>query len=328
MDKIDTAHWSNYFGNAKINPIYASDRYSETSCSFEEPGLASVTVNALTTPGMVLTEFCLQSDKPIELMDAMPKESAESVFVLNGDIESTFSYLKNPVCFNGQKHNMQYSREFAGNHIIHSGNFHALTITYDILFLNGLLQSNESGSLQALSKNINQKESFLATHHSVNWDSRIAEVVQLIRNCQFQGPTRYIFIESKMLELFVLQMEQLHSLQISAKDQWRKEDMEKMYAVKEYIEHAYLEPLSLKELTQTFGLNEFKLKKGYRHFFNTTVFGHILQLRMQKAKDLLRQQQMTVSEVAEFIGYNNTGSFSYEYKKQFGYSPSQAANLI
>jgi AraC-like DNA-binding protein len=119
-------------------------------------------------------------------------------------------------------------------------------------------------------------------------------------------------------------MEHLHALEgKSTKDQWRKEDKEKIYAVKEYLDRAYLDPLTMKSLTYEFGLNEFKLKKGYKHFFNTTVFGYILHLRMQKAKALLSDPQMTISDVAQFIGYNNTGSFSYEFKKRFGYSPSQ-----
>jgi AraC family transcriptional regulator, transcriptional activator of the genes for pyochelin and ferripyochelin receptors len=219
---------------------------------------------------------------------------------------------------------LQYSTSFAGNHIIHSGNFHALTITYDLAYLNSLLQSSDNSCLQKLGRNIYQKENYLATPHSVNWDGRIADVVQSVRQCKFQGPTRYIFIESKMMELFALQVEHMHALQgMSTKDQWRKEDKEKIFAVKEYLDNAYLQPLTMKDLTYEFGLNEFKLKKGFKHFFNTTVFGYILYLRMQKAKALLADPQMTISDVAQFIGYNSTGSFSAEFKKRFGYSPSE-----
>jgi AraC family transcriptional activator of pyochelin receptor len=119
-------------------------------------------------------------------------------------------------------------------------------------------------------------------------------------------------------------MEHLYSLQSpTAKEEWRKEDREKIFAVKDYIEKAYLESLTLKDFTYAFVLNEFKLKKGFKYFFNTTVFGYILELRFRKAKELLSERQMNISEVAEFIGYNNTSSFSYEFKKRFGYSPSQ-----
>ncbi len=323
MDKIDTANWNDYFGETQVQHVHVGERYSETIFSFNDSGLATGRVQAITTPGMMLTELILKSDKPFQLKDTEPKESAESVFILEGDVESHFAYLKDPVYFNSRNHNIQYSTSFAGNHIIHSGNFHALTITYDINYLNGLLQSNESSSLQRLGTNLDKRENYLATPHCVNWKVRIAEVVQAIRYCKFQGPTRYIFIESKMLELFVLQMEHLHSLHsASTEEGWRKEDREKIFAVKEYIEKAYLESLTLKDFTYAFGLNEFKLKKGFKHFFNTTVFSYILDLRLRKAKELLNEKQMNVSEVAEFIGYNNTGSFSHEFKKRFGYSSS------
>jgi AraC family transcriptional regulator, transcriptional activator of the genes for pyochelin and ferripyochelin receptors len=325
MDKIDTANWNDYFGDTEATHVHVGERYSETIFNFKEKGLASGSVHAVTTPGMLLTELCLRSDKPFQLKDTEPKECAESVFILEGDVESRFSYLKDPIRFSDRNHNIQYSTSFAGNHIIHSGNFHALTITYDIAYLNNLLQSTENSSLHQLGKNLGKKENFLATPYSVNWDVRIAEVVQAVRHCKFQGPTRYIFIESKMLELFVLQMEHLHSLQVSPiKETWKSEDREKIFAVREYIEKAYLESLTLKDFTYAFGINEFKLKKGFKHFFNTTVFGYILDLRMRKAKELLNERQMNVSEVAEFIGYNNTGSFSFEFKKRFGYSPSRA----
>ncbi len=324
MDKINTANWADYFGESKATMLHASERYTETVFEFNEPKLASGNIRTVTTPGMVLTEMSLCSGKPFQLIDAEPKESAESVFILEGDVESRFPYLKEPLHFSTRNHNVQYSTSFAGNHIFHSGNFHALTITYDLAYLNSLLQSNENSSLQKLGKNIYRRENYLASPHSMNWDGRIADVVLSIRQRKFQGQIQYIFIESKMMELFAMQMEHLHTLQgISTKEQWRKEDKEKIFAVKEYLDSAYLEPLTLKHLTYHFGLNEFKLKKGYKHFFNTTVFGYILHLRMQKAKALLSDSQMTISDIAQFIGYNNTGSFSYEFKKRYGYSPRE-----
>lgn len=328
MDKIDTVKWNNYFGNVDAKVLHASERYSETFCSFEEPGLAKGKVRAVSTPGMMLTEFFMQGNNRFQLLDSDPKETVESVFILEGDVESHFSYFRNPVCFNSQNHNIHYSTEFAGNHIIHSGNFHALTITYDLSYLSSILQSSEHGSLQGLSVNLGKRQTYLATNHAIKWNHQIAEVVRLIRHCEFQGPTRYIFIESKMLELFALQMEHLHSFQkTSSKEKWRKEDRDKIHGLRDYIETAYLEPLNLRGLSLAFGLNEYKLKKGYRHFFNMTVFEHILQLRMQKAQALLNGQQLTVSDVAHLVGYNNASSFSYEFKKRFGYSPRQIRAL-
>src|SRR4051794_40571532 len=104
MDKIDTAHWNNYFEEAQGSILHSSDRYTETLYSFKEEGLAAGKVHAVTTPGMMLTEFCLRSNKPFELADTSPKECAESVFILDGIVESRFSHLKEPIHFNKQNH--------------------------------------------------------------------------------------------------------------------------------------------------------------------------------------------------------------------------------
>jgi AraC-like DNA-binding protein len=279
----------------------------------------------VSTPGMVLTELYVAPVKPFMLMETGGKEGAESVFILQGNVESHFPNIKTPLHFQKHKHSIQYNTDFEGKHIIHSDIFHALSINYDLSYLNNLLQSAGGGLLEQIGKSIDRKQNFLASPYSMHWHARMAEVIRAIQHCVFQGATRYIFIESKMMELFVLQMEYLRSVQTApSNEKWSNADREKLFAVKEYLEQAYLEPVTLKELTYKFGLNEFKLKKGYKHFFQSTVFGHIHHLRMQKAKELLMEKQMNVSEVAYFIGYNNIGSFSAEFKKRFGCTPRES----
>jgi AraC family transcriptional activator of pyochelin receptor len=327
MDKINLADYRNYFGCTGQIVLHASERYAETMVRFEEPGRPSGNIRVIATPGLTLTEFHLTTNRPIQLNDMEEKEAAESAFILKGNIESCFQTIKAPVRFTSQQHNIQYNTNFAGEHVIHSSDFHALTISYDLAFLNGLLQSDETNSLHVLRRSIEKKHNFLAAPLPLTWQGCLADAVQAIRNCKFQGLTRYILIESKMMELFALQIEHLNTVHSHcSKEKWSSSDKEKLFAVKECLEQSYLEAVTLRELTYRFGLNEFKLKKGYKHFFGTTVFGHIHHLRMQKAKSLLLEKQMNVSEVADYIGYDNLSSFSAEFKKRFGLTPSGYLN--
>lgn len=322
MDKINTSNWDNYFGHTEQALVYASDRYTETTFRFAEEKLASGNIKVIAAPGMMLTDLFISTDKAFQMTDTQSRESAESLFILKGNVESRFHNLQHALHLGTQDHSIQYNESFAGNHIIHPGGFHALTITYEPGFLHNLLQCSEGGPMEQLSKGLEKKLNFLPAPYSLTWQGRMADVIHAIRSCPFQGLTRYLFIESKMMELFVLQMEHVQATQSSAPGQrWSKTDTEKFFAVKAYIEASYLEPLTLKELTCKFGLNEFKLKKGYKQLFQTTVFGHIHHMRMQKAKSMLVEQEMSVSEVAYSIGYNNVSSFSSEFKKRFGYSP-------
>ena len=327
MDKLDLAQWDHYFGTTEQQLIHISERYQHFTAAFQQPGLASGKLNAINTPGMLFTELYMEADKPFCLYDPVPKESTESVFVLQGNVESRFDNLKLPLHFKKQQHNIQYNTTFAGTHTIHSPVFHACTITYHPDYLNSLVEKEPVGALANFCKHLEKKTNFLGAANAFYWQQRISELLQSIRQCPFSGITRYIFTESKLLELFVLQMEQVNILHTgSEKEDWSAADKEKLYAVKEFIANSYLEELSLKSITYRFGLNEFKLKKGYKHFFQTTVFGDIHRLRMEEAKLLLQEKAMNATDVAYHIGYKNLSSFSFAFKKMFGYSPGVKSN--
>lgn len=324
MDKINLANWNDIFSRTEQEVLFASDRYTDLQFRFGEPGLISGFVQAVSTPGMQLTEFFLNGGKSFQLVEDNAKETAESVFVLDGKSESHFQNLSSPVVFNKNHHNFQYNAQFCGEHLIHSPVFHALTITYDLSLLKQLMLSDDNRIIGELATSVHGKKTYLATGKAMNFQHRTTEVISSLRQCPFQGITRYFFLESKMMELFVLQMEQARVTTECKEDNlWSSLDKEKLTAVKYYIENAYLDEFNLKDLTYKFGLNEFKLKKGYKQLFQTTVFGHVHQLRMQKAKKLLADKTMNVSEAAFFIGYNNVSSFCTEFKKRFGYSPGK-----
>lgn len=324
MDKINSANWNEVFEKTEQRLVFASERYTDVQFQFEEPGLASGFIQSVSTPGMRLTEFSMSAGKPFQLVDNDMSETAESVFVLNGGAQSNFHNMSSSLQFGKDGHNFQYNKHFGGEHMIDAEGFHALTITYEMNFLQQLFQTDDNSVLGQLANSVQAKKTYVASKRTLHCGGRVAGVIAHIKQCPFNGITRYLFLESKMMELFVLQMQEAQAaLDRKDEDNWSGEDRDKLHALRNYIESAYLDDFSLKDLTYRFALNEFKLKKGYKQFFGTTVFGHVHQLRMQKAKTLLEEKAMNVSEVSFFIGYNNVSSFCTEFKKRFGYSPGK-----
>jgi AraC-like DNA-binding protein len=78
----------------------------------------------------------------------------------------------------------------------------------------------------------------------------------------------------------------------------------------------------LRSLARQFGINEFKLKKGFRELFGATVFGYIHTLKMHHARTMMEEAGASVSQAASRTGYKNANHFSAAFKKQFGMSPS------
>ncbi|WP_416867290.1 MAG: helix-turn-helix domain-containing protein [Imperialibacter sp.] len=152
--------------------------------------------------------------------------------------------------------------------------------------------------------------------------AQVKWIIQSIRFCPLKGAARRLFIESKVYELLALQVEV-----------WQKEydprtffepmrkDAELMHAVREYLQLHFQDDLSLTAICKEFGINECKLKGGFKAMFGKTVFGYIQELRMEFARQLLFQKRISVGLVADKLGYRNANHFSTAFKKYFGESP-------
>ncbi|GAB3499891.1 hypothetical protein GCM10027341_24120 [Spirosoma knui] len=324
MDKLVTDNWDSLFSRVDQRLVHTSDRYTEAVMTFEEPNLAVGSIGQVVTPNMTLMQVSVHSERPVILCDTQSVEDVNSAYILSGGIESRFANIRDHVDFKRNRHGLQYNPHFQADHIIHSGCFDAFQISYNLSFFKNLIGSSELKALDRVVDSMERKDVYFASPDQLAVQPRMAEIIYAIRNCLFQGFTRYLFIEAKLLELFALQVDHIaQASQLPVKAQWSRADKEKLNAVRDFIEVKYLEPLTLAQIPHQFGLNEFKLKKGYKELFNTTVFGHIHQLRMQKARQLLAEKVMNVSETADYIGYSNVSSFSAEFKKRFGYSPSR-----
>jgi len=155
--------------------------------------------------------------------------------------------------------------------------------------------------------------------------TRLHAIIKEIMEAPQQGYIRRIFIESKILELLSLQLQQAESSQGIPRG-FNREDIARLQEAKAYIAQNMQTPCSLIELARKTGLNDFKLKKGFKALFGNTVFGYLFDLRMDTAYTLL-QDDKSVSEVAELIGYKNPHHFTAAFKKRFGFLPSQVNKM-
>ena len=67
--------------------------------------------------------------------------------------------------------------------------------------------------------------------------------------------------------------------------------------------------VTIRALSRMVGLNEYKLKKGFSQLYGIPVHSYLVDKRMQKARSMLEKNSLTVSEVAEYVGYSCPGSF-------------------
>lgn len=146
-------------------------------------------------------------------------------------------------------------------------------------------------------------------------------VIREIIDCKRTGFYKKMFLEAKVIELLLLQFEQF-AVDITP-PVIKKQEVEKLYAVKEFMQENMARGISMSDLAAKFATNEFMLKKGFKELFGMTVFGFWNDIKMLEAKRMLLDQDLNVNEVAEAVGYQNARHFSTAFKTRFGITPGK-----
>jgi len=166
-------------------------------------------------------------------------------------------------------------------------------------------------------------DSFYYRQHTLS--PEILKILDQLQNCPYSGQMGQYYMEGKAIELIALcwhgpdQTSQLES----RATQLKKADVERLYKAKEILRETQSHPPGLLELARQVGLNDFKLKAGFKELFGTTVFGYIREERMNTARLLLEQGRSNVSETALMVGYTNMSHFSALFRKTYGINPSE-----
>lgn len=91
--------------------------------------------------------------------------------------------------------------------------------------------------------------------------------------------------------------------------------------IKVYLESHYHENIQLDQLAERFDLNSSYVSNLYSKSTGQTILEYITLLRIQKAKQLLRESSFKISKISQSVGYDNQRYFCQVFKKHVGVSP-------
>jgi len=162
-------------------------------------------------------------------------------------------------------------------------------------------------------------------YHQGKITGQMRRVLHQILQCPHQGLMKRMYLESKAVELITLHFQQfqeqeVHDCSLTAKS---LSDIDKIYQAKEILLGNLENPPSLMELARQVGLNDFKLKRGFRQVFGTSAFKYLHDYRLEKARQLLVSGEMKVEEVAFRVGFDSRSYFALAFRKKFGLNPKQ-----
>ena len=91
---------------------------------------------------------------------------------------------------------------------------------------------------------------------------------------------------------------------------------------RDHIDRHFAEDLDLDALAATARLSKFHFLRSFAAVYGTTPLAYLGERRVERAQDLLRTTNLTVTEVCHAVGYSSLGSFSSRFREIVGETPS------
>jgi AraC-like DNA-binding protein len=91
---------------------------------------------------------------------------------------------------------------------------------------------------------------------------------------------------------------------------------------RDHVDRHYAEPQDLAALAQVAGLSKYHFQRLFKATYGLSPAAYLSQRRVERAQDLLRATNLTVTEVCHAVGFSSLGSFSARFRELVGQTPS------
>jgi AraC-like DNA-binding protein len=249
-------------------------------------------------------------------------------FGLKGNYSFTYQQLNKTYDLIGGHHNIMYSKEFD---MVTENRTLGLE-TFGVQFPTDMFirfTQNGDDQLKRFSDEVLKGNSVMLSEEWGAVDTNIQQVIRQIVHCSYSDQLKKLFLLSKSIELLVLSAQACNTA-ASKKEAFikNKTDKEKLIAVRDLINDRLDNPPNLSEIARTVGLNEYKLKRGFKETFSNTVFGYLTEQRLQLAYQYLRDTEKTAAEISYELGYATPQHFNNAFKKKFGITPFSVRSAL
>ncbi|HIX90087.1 MAG TPA: AraC family transcriptional regulator [Candidatus Agathobaculum pullicola] len=95
-----------------------------------------------------------------------------------------------------------------------------------------------------------------------------------------------------------------------------------------YMEEKVTEPITIEQICHKFFMSRTSLQALFKMYLHNSPKSYLLNIKLQKSKELIRESQYTISEIADMLGFSSIHYFSRLFKKYFELSPSEYAKEI
>lgn len=92
---------------------------------------------------------------------------------------------------------------------------------------------------------------------------------------------------------------------------------------RDHADRHFTEPLDLETLAGVAGMSKYHFQRLFTATYGVSPAAHLSRRRVERAQDLLRATNLTVTEVCYAVGFSSPGSFSSRFRELVGEAPSE-----
>lgn len=92
---------------------------------------------------------------------------------------------------------------------------------------------------------------------------------------------------------------------------------------RDHLDRHYADDFDLDLVAGLAGMSRYHFVRSFAATYRTTPAAYLAERRVERAQDLLRAANLTVTEVCHAVGYSSLGSFSSKFREVVGESPSE-----
>lgn len=282
--------------------------------------------------GLIYYSFDLEPVKNVTFVfgEGM-KQLFHLIFCAEGRLDYDANSTKSPLDL-GPVMEVMISTPKADRHELHLNENNLLTFHLIQFDKRKFWENRDKFALKALPEDLaetlqGKQSEFL---YQTNYNIAAAQYFTEIRESKYEGIIKRIFVESKLLEMIAFSFNQYKREQTSTgrRVSMKQKDIELLIEARKILHARLKDPPTIRQLAKLAGINENKLKHGFKELFNETVNESLTNHRLGVGKILLVQHELNIREIAAEIGYQNAGYFSKLFKKKFGVKPRDFVKSI
>lgn len=166
------------------------------------------------------------------------------------------------------------------------------------------------------------------------------KIYNLINSFVQESSTQIPYMNSLMLCLLqeiiirLLQLPFLKNINSTEKNDKPASPVHKHYQdellekILDFINDSIYEPITIFEICQKFSLSRSSLQILFKENMDTTPKKYIINMKLEKSCQMIREEKYTISNIALLLGFNSIHYFSRAFTQKYSISPSEYAKQM